>query len=144
MALGSVALSVKGETMGEEMNLMELFDYQESDTIDLEYYCHDCKAPVRVRATRDGESAAVLEPMDGAAGYYPQINDTERQREYFVKCAKCFRKEPQLTYYNPTEVYTRVVGYYRPVSAFNRGKKAEHRDRKYYTGPDTIAGGDDM
>lgn len=27
------------------------------------------------------------------------------------------------------EVWTRVMGYHRPVSAFNAGKLAEHRDR---------------
>lgn len=30
----------------------------------------------------------------------------------------------------PCEVYTRVVGYYRPLSQFNKGKKAEHAERK--------------
>ncbi len=30
---------------------------------------------------------------------------------------------------NETEVYTRVVGYYRPVSMWNKGKQAEYRDR---------------
>lgn len=29
-------------------------------------------------------------------------------------------------------VYTRVMGYHRPVESFNIGKKAEHRERKYY------------
>jgi len=29
----------------------------------------------------------------------------------------------------PTEIYTRCVGYYRPVSNFNKGKKQEFRDR---------------
>jgi len=28
-----------------------------------------------------------------------------------------------------TEVYSRVCGYYRPVSGFNLGKKAEFNDR---------------
>ena len=28
-----------------------------------------------------------------------------------------------------TEVYTRVMGYHRPVHAFNAGKQSEHRDR---------------
>ena len=27
------------------------------------------------------------------------------------------------------EVWTRVMGYHRPVSAFNEGKKSEHRER---------------
>ncbi len=30
---------------------------------------------------------------------------------------------------NETEVYTRVVGYYRPVSMWNQGKQAEYQDR---------------
>jgi anaerobic ribonucleoside-triphosphate reductase len=29
-------------------------------------------------------------------------------------------------------VYTRVMGYHRPVESFNIGKKAEHKERKYY------------
>lgn len=31
------------------------------------------------------------------------------------------------------EVWTRVMGYHRPVSAFNRGKRAEHAERCYFT-----------
>ena len=31
------------------------------------------------------------------------------------------------------EVWTRVMGYHRPVSAFNHGKKAEHAERVCYT-----------
>jgi ribonucleoside-triphosphate reductase len=30
------------------------------------------------------------------------------------------------------EVYSRVVGYLRPVSQYNAGKKAEFRDRKIF------------
>ncbi|MCB2262802.1 MAG: anaerobic ribonucleoside-triphosphate reductase [Candidatus Thiosymbion ectosymbiont of Robbea hypermnestra] len=31
------------------------------------------------------------------------------------------------------EVWTRVMGYHRPVSAFNAGKRAEHGERQYFT-----------
>lgn len=31
------------------------------------------------------------------------------------------------------EVWTRVMGYHRPVSAFNVGKRSEHADRCYFT-----------
>jgi hypothetical protein len=31
------------------------------------------------------------------------------------------------------EVWTRVMGYHRPVSAFNAGKRSEHRDRLYFS-----------
>ena len=30
------------------------------------------------------------------------------------------------------EVWTRVMGYYRPVSEFNIGKKSEHRERVFF------------
>ncbi|MGE4298374.1 MAG: ribonucleoside triphosphate reductase [Desulfovibrionaceae bacterium] len=32
-----------------------------------------------------------------------------------------------------TEVYTRIVGYYRPVSQWNKGKQAEYSDRRTYS-----------
>ena len=31
------------------------------------------------------------------------------------------------------EVWTRVMGYHRPVAAFNPGKQAEHRERRHFT-----------
>lgn len=30
------------------------------------------------------------------------------------------------------EIYTRVMGYHRPVSAYNAGKQAEHAERRYF------------
>lgn len=30
------------------------------------------------------------------------------------------------------EVWTRVMGYYRPVSEFNIGKKSEHAERNHF------------
>jgi ribonucleoside-triphosphate reductase len=35
---------------------------------------------------------------------------------------------------NPAEVYTRVVGYYRPVQMWNRGKQEEYAKRKVFAG----------
>lgn len=32
----------------------------------------------------------------------------------------------------PCEVWTRVMGYHRPVSEFNRGKKSEYYSRKCF------------
>ncbi len=32
----------------------------------------------------------------------------------------------------PCEVWTRVMGYHRPVSSFNTGKKGEHRERRFF------------
>ncbi len=30
------------------------------------------------------------------------------------------------------EVWTRVMGYHRPVASFNKGKKSEHRERRFF------------
>lgn len=30
------------------------------------------------------------------------------------------------------EIYTRVMGYHRPVTAWNKGKQQEHRDRRQF------------
>ncbi len=32
----------------------------------------------------------------------------------------------------PPQVWTRVMGYFRPIESFNIGKKGEHRDRKHF------------
>lgn len=32
----------------------------------------------------------------------------------------------------PCEVYTRVVGYFRPVSQWNKGKQEEYAERRLY------------
>ncbi len=37
------------------------------------------------------------------------------------------------------EVWTRVMGYHRPVSAFNAGKRSEHRERQYFSECPTAA-----
>ena len=31
------------------------------------------------------------------------------------------------------EIWSRVIGYYRPVEAYNIGKQQEHRDRKFFS-----------
>ncbi len=36
------------------------------------------------------------------------------------------------------EVWTRVMGYHRPVSEFNPGKKGEHYERTHFTEPAEI------
>ncbi|WP_293839854.1 anaerobic ribonucleoside-triphosphate reductase [Sphingopyxis sp.] len=32
-----------------------------------------------------------------------------------------------------TKVWTRVMGYFRPVDSFNKGKQGEHRQRRHFT-----------
>ena len=46
-------------------------------------------------------------------------------------CPRCAAAEPPATV--PCEVWTRVMGYHRPVSSFNVGKKGEHAERLPFT-----------
>ncbi len=32
----------------------------------------------------------------------------------------------------PCEIWTRVMGYHRPVASFNAGKKGEHAERRFF------------
>jgi len=32
----------------------------------------------------------------------------------------------------PCEVWTRVMGYHRPVASFNIGKQGEHQERQFF------------
>lgn len=45
-----------------------------------------------------------------------------------VNCIRLRDEERQ-----PCEVWTRVMGYFRPVDNFNNGKKQEFADRKYFS-----------
>lgn len=42
------------------------------------------------------------------------------------------------------EIWTRVMGYHRPVSAFHPGKQSEHRDRVYFHAPAGYSGDGDI
>lgn len=39
----------------------------------------------------------------------------------------------------PCEVYSRVVGYFRPLSQWNKGKLSEFEDRKYFNLKEVIS-----
>jgi ribonucleoside-triphosphate reductase len=46
---------------------------------------------------------------------------------------------PQCTIEQPCEVYSRIVGYLRPVQQWHLGKKQEFKDRKLYTLPKNLS-----
>ncbi|MDO8504202.1 MAG: anaerobic ribonucleoside-triphosphate reductase [bacterium] len=57
--------------------------------------------------------------------------DGEEEIKVF-KCSDCYAKNPSLTNFRPCEVYSRIVGYLRPVQQWNVGKKKEFKERKEY------------
>lgn len=42
------------------------------------------------------------------------------------------------------EIFTRVMGYFRPTSEFNRGKKSEFKERKCFTEEKALKGMKEM
>jgi hypothetical protein len=40
----------------------------------------------------------------------------------------------------PCEIWTRVMGYHRPVSSFNIGKQGEFNERKFFLEPHAAVG----
>jgi hypothetical protein len=63
-----------------------------------------------------GHDLAHCGPTGGCEHYVPGLTALERTR---------------------CEVWTRVMGYHRPVHAFNAGKRAEHAERRYFVEPTT-------
>jgi anaerobic ribonucleoside-triphosphate reductase len=56
----------------------------------------------------------------------------ETVEKKYIKCKACYEKDPVLRNFQKTEIYSRVVGYIRPVEQWNAGKKMEYGDRKEF------------
>lgn len=88
--------------------------------ITLKGKCHDCGADVSVCVDKDGDDYILDLPV---------WKYEEEDKPYF-KCGECAIINPKLTNFQPCEVYSRVVGYLRPVKQWNFGKQAEFQLRK--------------
>jgi len=88
--------------------------------------CHDCGIPVSVIASLTDEGEITIE---GGAIYKVKQN---LEYVYFFKCDECFATDRILHDFEVCEVYSRAVGYLRPVKQWNVGKKAEFKMRKLF------------
>jgi len=81
--------------------------------------CHDCQKKIEIE---QGEI------KNGVSLSY----ETAGGKVTVFKCNDCFAKSKELRDYQPCEVYSRVVGYLRPIKQWNEGKQEEYADRKEY------------
>ncbi len=81
--------------------------------------CYDCKKKITIK---DGEI------KDGVFLLY----EDEGEEFFAFKCDECYSKDAGLSEYKECEVYSRIVGYLRPVKQWNAGKKQEYEERKEY------------
>ena len=54
------------------------------------------------------------------------------EREILEKRLKELKRKLQNVKGEKCEIWTRVMGYHRPVSEFNKGKKSEFKERVYF------------
>lgn len=94
-------------------------------------FCHDCGTKVEITATLR-EDGAIEVAGDGSVYKIK----TGLKMRYFFKCKSCFKKNKTLHDFRECEVFSRVVGYLRPVSSWNRGKLAEWNVRKEFVNTD--------
>lgn len=82
--------------------------------------CHDC------------QKEAIIENDELKNGVIAVYNSNGKKIKCF-KCNECFSKNKSLGNFETCEVYSRIVGYLRPVHQWNTGKQKEFEDRKEFT-----------
>ena len=87
---------------------------------DIKATCMDCEKDFVIKAERTDPTTIII--IDGVIG--------KREGEYLFKCNDCYKKDK--SFGQKTEVYSRVVGYLRPVSHWNEAKQQEFAMRKTY------------
>lgn len=106
------------------MNIEELKKEVKSGNRIYKGICHDCGKHVEVSVIVNEEGE-----IDISGGAVYKVNQ-EPEKLLFFKCDACFKNDKTLRDFRQCEVYSRVVGYLRPVNQWNKGKKAEYALRK--------------
>jgi hypothetical protein len=86
---------------------------------EIQNFCHDCGKKIET----EGE-----EIKNGVFLSY----DNAGEKIHVFKCNDCYDTNKALTNFQPCEVYSRVVGYIRPVQQWHKGKKQEFEERKEF------------
>jgi len=81
--------------------------------------CHDCQKEIKLKDKK------ILN------GFLLAFKHNGNKIEIY-KCKECYAENKSLANFQPCEVYSRIVGYLRPVSQWNEGKREEYKRRKEY------------
>ncbi|MFA5009541.1 MAG: anaerobic ribonucleoside-triphosphate reductase [Candidatus Paceibacterota bacterium] len=85
------------------------------------FFCHDCGCKININEANEIVNGQLLK--------YNLPDGTDKS---IFKCNDCYQKSKSLNNFQETEVYSRVVGYLRPVSQWNEGKQEEFKERKEF------------
>jgi hypothetical protein len=86
-----------------------------------QFFCHDCGKEIIIGPNGEIQDGQML-----------KYNLPDGKQKTIFKCLKCFSADKSLRNFQETEIYSRVVGYLRPVSQWNEGKQQEFKDRKEF------------
>lgn len=92
--------------------------------------CYDCGKPVKVIISVDPNDGRYT-ILGGAVWTKEFYQGPTLVHELTLKCDKCYEKAPELKDQD-CEVYSRIVGYLRPLAQWNPGKTEEFHDRALY------------
>lgn len=81
--------------------------------------CYDCKKEINING-EEIENGVFL------------VYDKAGEKINILKCNDCYSKNKALTNFQECEVYSRVVGYIRPVQQWHKGKGQEYIERKEF------------
>jgi len=82
--------------------------------------CHDCGKALKISNNK----------IIGGKILTYQHQDKKIQ---VTKCNACYKKNKALSNFQSCEVYSRIVGYYRPIQQWNIGKKEEYIKRQEFS-----------
>jgi len=91
-----------------------------------ENLCHDCGIKIEM----DGP--------DIKNGVFLTYDHAGTKIQVF-KCNSCYEKDKSLRNFQACEVYSRVVGYIRPVQQWHKGKQEEFKERVVFDTTESIA-----
>uniref|UniRef100_A0A6H1ZFW8 Putative anaerobic ribonucleoside-triphosphate reductase n=1 Tax=viral metagenome TaxID=1070528 RepID=A0A6H1ZFW8_9ZZZZ len=91
--------------------------------IELHGACQSCKDPVDIIIFKNAME------VEGNGGVI--VGDMWDDKPQF-KCSRCLERDSGMISPTKCEIFTRVVGYLRPIQGFNLGKAEEFRDRKTF------------
>lgn len=83
-------------------------------------FCHDCGKELKINQNKEIENGVKL------------VYDKNGEKVEVFKCNDCYSKDKSLKNYQSCEVYSRIVGYLRPVQQWNEGKQEEFKERKEF------------
>lgn len=89
-------------------------------------FCHDCGKEIITENQEIKNGVFLVYDLPAQAG-------NAGEKINILKCNDCYEKNPALTNFQECEVYSRVVGYIRPVQQWHKGKKQEYAERKEFS-----------